>query len=343
MTIRHDISLKSHNTFGLDVKARSFAEINSKKDLHMLFQSGSLLPAPDSGEGLLVLGGGSNILFTSDFPGLVLKINILGMDVIREEPSHVFIQAGAGVTWDDLVAYAVERNYGGLENLSGIPGCVGASPIQNIGAYGSEMKDCFESLEAFDLENSELRCFSAAECRFAYRDSIFKRELKGRFIILSVTFRLSKSPALNLSYQALCDRLSGMDPHDLDVKKVREAVLDIRASKLPDPALIGNAGSFFKNPMLSRERIQALAQEHPGLVYYPSPDGSAKVAAGWLIEQCGWKGFREGDAGIHRHQALVLVNHGQATGKQLVSLAFKVRDSVMDKFGIQLEPEVQII
>lgn len=342
MVIRHHISLKPYNTFGIDVKADTFAVINDLKDLSDIFQSGPVLDSLSSGEQLLVLGEGSNVLFTGDFQGLVLKVSVLGMQVIKEDDGSVVIRAGAGEKWDDLVRFCIEKGYGGLENLSGIPGCVGASPIQNIGAYGTEMKECFVSLEAIDLTNGRMKEFKHEECRFGYRDSVFKNELKGKYLILSVTFRLSKNPVLNLSYKTLNEKLSKTVKDSLNIGQVRKAVLEIRSSRLPDPAVIGNAGSFFKNPVVNRQGIKDLLKEHPDLVYFPLQEDYCKIAAGWLIDRCGWKGHREGNVGVYKNQALVMVNYGKASGPEILNLAMKVRDSVRSRFGILLEPEVQI-
>jgi len=342
MDILHNISLKKYNTFGIEAHAASFAEIRSVNDLHMLLQSASILPVPHSGDDLLILGGGSNVLFTRDFDGLVLKNGIKGIEIRDEGPDRDLVRSGAGEVWDDLVRFCVERELGGLENLSGIPGSVGASPIQNIGAYGTEMKECFDSLEAFELESGEIKRFTRDECRLGYRDSIFKHELKGQYIILSVDFTLPKKASVNLSYRSLAEKFSGLSPEKVTPSMVREAVLDIRSSKLPDPEIIGNAGSFFKNPLVGEDKLNSLLRQEPALVYFQEKEKSYKLAAGWLIEQCGWKGFREGDAGVHGKQALVIVNHSNATGKQILDLAMKVKSSVKDRFSIELEPEVRI-
>lgn len=343
MDILHNISLEPYNTFGIRVDAANFAEVRDRKDVRMLFQSASILPAPESTENMLILGGGSNILFTSDYPGLVIKISLKGIEIVEEDDETVVIKAAAGENWDDLVEYCVRNGYGGIENLSGIPGSVGASPIQNIGAYGTEIKDCFEFLEAYELETGEVQTMGREDCRFGYRDSVFKHEAKGRYLILSVAFRLNKKPALNLTYRTLKDKISGDTTLAPTIGTIRDAVLEIRRSKLPDPSLIGNAGSFFKNPLVGREKLASLLKEYPGLVYFEAAEGDYKIAAGWLIEKSGWKGYRIGDAGVHKDQALVLVNYGHASGRQIVDLAMKVRDSVFKKFGIHLEPEVKII
>jgi UDP-N-acetylmuramate dehydrogenase len=342
MEIQRNFPLKSFNTFGLEASAASFAEVNKPEELSELFKAGSLAARKTDPDSLLVLGGGSNILFTVDFTGLVLKINLKGVSV-RDDGDKVLVTARAGENWDGFVEYCVSKKLCGLENLSGIPGSVGASPIQNIGAYGAEMRDCFAWLEAFDRKTGKTERFDRDNCRFGYRDSIFKNELKGRYIIVSVTFRLSKSNNFNFNYRALKDKLAGMEQRNLTLQMVREAILEIRASKLPDPSQTGNAGSFFKNPLVDSKMLAELRAAFPTIVHYTAGEGGHKLAAGWLIEHCGWKGHREGDAGVHKDQALVLVNYGAATGSQIQELAKKIQKSVLDKFGIALEPEVLII
>ncbi|HEX7412241.1 MAG TPA: UDP-N-acetylmuramate dehydrogenase, partial [Bacteroidales bacterium] len=301
-------------------------------------QSGQLHRQP-----LLLLGGGSNILFTKDVDGLVVKINITGREILFQDEEIALVRVAAGETWDEFVAWSLEQGFNGLENLSLIPGNIGSSPIQNIGAYGIEVKDCVEEVEVMYLADGRLKLLSHAECRFAYRDSIFKHELKGKVAILSVTFRLNKSEKLNLAYGAISRELEVMDITAPTSSDVREAVCQIRKSKLPDPAILGNAGSFFKNPTASFEIYNNLVLKFPSLPSYPQANGSYKLAAGWLIEQCGWKGFRVGDAGVHAAQALVLVNYGTATGKELLALATEIQQSVLAKFGIKLEMEVNIL
>lgn len=341
MEILHHISLRPYNTFGVDAIAGSFVQVDSTDDLQEMHAAGIF--RDHSGPGLLILGGGSNMLFTRDFPGLVVKIALRGLAVSGCDDDHCLLEAGAGENWDSLVEFAVDRGLGGLENLSGIPGCAGAAPVQNIGAYGSEIRDTFSSLKTFSLSSGETETMTSAQCRFDYRDSIFKQELKGKCIITSISFRLSKKPLPNLSYRALKDKLSGVGAGDLNLRMIRDAVLQIRGSKLPDPALLGNAGSFFKNPVVNSDKLRELRDEFPGIVHYTASAGGHKLAAGWLIEQCGWKGFREGDAGVHKDQALVLVNYGKAAGSQIMDIASRIRESVMEKFGVSLEPEVQIV
>lgn len=337
MKYLQDISLKPYNTFGIDVRARFFVEVLTEKDVIDL--AGKL---QDVHLPLLILGGGSNVLFTKDFPGMVLKISIKGIHVIKEDEDAVWVKAGAGENWDDLVKFCVDNGWGGLENLSAIPGNAGTSPVQNIGAYGVEMKDTFVELETFDLESKVKKNFSKEECGFGYRESIFKLKYKGRFIILSVTFRVLKKPVLNLDYGDIRKQLTIMKADHPGIADVREAVSSIRSRKLPNPAVIGNAGSFFKNPVIPPQQFETLKQSFPGMVSFPQ-DGKIKLAAAWMIEQCGWKGKRIGNAGVHSTQPLVLVNHGNATGTEILLLSDEIRESVYKKFGIVLETEVNVV
>lgn len=336
--IRHNESLKSYNTFGIDVKAKFFCEINSKEQFLELIQSGQLSRQP-----FLLLGGGSNILFTKDVDGLVVKMNITGREILFQDEDIALVRIFAGENWDDIVSWSLDQGFNGLENLSLIPGNVGSCPIQNIGAYGVEVKDFIEEVEVMYLADGEQKVLRNNKCGFAYRDSIFKRELKGKVAILSVTFRLNKSENLHLAYGAISRELETMGITVPTSSDVREAVCHIRRSKLPDPAILGNAGSFFKNPTVSPEICNQLVLKFPTLPSYPQANGSYKLAAGWLIEQCGWKGVRVGDAGVHNVQALVLVNYGSATGKELLTLATEIKQSVRVKFGVELEMEVNIL
>lgn len=283
------------------------------------------------------------MLFTQNFGGLVLKNEIGGIEKIREDDSCVYIRAGAGIQWHQLVMYCVENNYAGIENLSLIPGNVGASPMQNIGAYGVEIKDIFCELEALHIEKGETVRFSLQDCEFGYRESIFKRKYKNQFIITAVTYRLNKVPSFNTSYGAIEQELERMGIQELTIRRISDAVINIRKSKLPDPAEIGNAGSFFKNPEISMTVFLQLKNEFDGIVGYSLENGNVKLAAGWLIEQCGWKGYRKGDAGCHAKQALVLVNYGNAAGSEIFSLSEMIIQSVKEKFGVELEREVNII
>ncbi len=292
---------------------------------------------------LLILDGGSNILFTKDFDGYVIKLSSRGIVKTEENSTHAFIRANAGENWHEFVSWCINNEYGGLENLSLIPGNVGAAPIQNIGAYGVEQKDVFESLEAVSLETGEKAVFNKDDCRFGYRDSIFKRELKDKFIILAVTYRLLKTPEFNLSYGDLKRIFEGKSAKEITLKQVSDVVCNIRNSKLPDPATIGNAGSFFKNPVVSKKQYFDLMKKYPGLPGYPTNSDDYKIAAGWMIDQLGWKGYRKGDAGVCETQALVLVNYGNARGEEILQLASMIQQSVKEAYNISLEPEVNII
>jgi UDP-N-acetylmuramate dehydrogenase len=329
-----NISLKNYNTFGLDYMADCFINFKSEAE------AAEIINAIDRAAPLLVLGGGSNLLFLSDFPGTILHPEIKGIDTLEKNDDHIIISAGAGVIWDDLVAWCVENGFGGLENMSLIPGCVGASPVQNIGAYGVEVRESVIKVRAISLADGLPGEFSNSECLFGYRDSIFKGELKGKYLITRVFYRLSVRPQFNLGYGSLRDEALKLGP--ISLKTIREAVIKIRRSKLPDPSVTGNAGSFFRNPVISREKAEELKDEYPGIPLYNDPSGGLKVAAGWLIEQCGWKGKRNGDAGVHDKQALVIVNYGNATGEDIYNLSESVRTSVKNKFGIDLQREVEI-
>jgi UDP-N-acetylmuramate dehydrogenase len=336
MQIQENISLRPYNTFGIEVNARYFATFINKDELEEL-TTGSVRQAS------LILGGGSNILFTKDYDGLVLKNEIKGITELHEDSEYVYVKAGAGENWHQFVLHCIQRNWAGIENLSLIPGSVGASPMQNIGAYGVEIDDVFWDLEAYHLSERKIVTFTRSDCEFGYRESVFKKKFKDQFAILSVTFRLRKKPRFNTSYGAIEQELERMGVSDLSIKAISDAVINIRSSKLPNPEYIGNAGSFFKNPSIDALAYENLQSKFESLVGYPNPDGSVKLAAGWLIEQCGWKGFRRGDAGCHDKQALVLVNHGKATGSEIYQLSEEILQSVKEKFGITLEREVNII
>ena len=336
MQIEQNISLRQYNTFGIDVKARLFSSFARQEELDELLHA-------NSKKQTFILGGGSNILLTKDFDGLVLKNDIKGIDLIKEDTNHIYVKAGAGENWHSLVLYTLQRNWAGLENLSLIPGNVGASPMQNIGAYGVEIKEVFDELEAYHRKDKKIHTFSVNDCEFAYRDSVFKKKYKNEFIILNVTFRLNKKPHFNTSYGAIEQELQKMGVKDLSIQSISQAVINIRSAKLPDPAKIGNAGSFFKNPEIEEKLYQKLQTSFPGIVGYKLDNGKVKLAAGWLIEQCGWKGIRRGDAGCHVQQALVLVNYGNAKGKEIYDLSDEILQSVKRKFSILLEREVNII
>jgi len=335
MEIQENISLKKYNTFNIDVAARyftSFSHVDELSDIRHL----------TSDIRHLIIGGGSNILFTKDFDGLVLKNEIKGIEKINEDDNYVYIKVGAGENWHQFVMHCVNNNYAGVENLSLIPGNVGASPMQNIGAYGVEIKDVFYELEAWHLKEKKIIKFGLNECEFDYRDSVFKRKYKNEFVILNVTYRLNKKLSFNISYGAIEQELQKMNVNELSIKTISRAVINIRSSKLPDPLKTGNAGSFFKNPTVSNSKFEILNSEFSNIVAYPQSNGSIKLAAGWLIEQCGWKGFRSGDAGCYDKQALVLVNYGNATGKEIFELSEKILQSVKQKFEVELEREVNI-
>ena len=338
MNLIKDHSLKPFNTFHLDISADYFVEVKSAGDLEELISDKQLSNLPK-----LILGGGSNILFTKNFEGVVIKNNLRGIEKVKENNDAVWIKSGSGEIWNDLVMYCVQNDYAGIENLSLIPGTVGAAPIQNIGAYGAELKDVFVELEAISLETGEKKLFSMADCRFGYRDSIFKNELKNKFMISNVTLRLVKHPVFNTSYGAIENELKAMGITEKNIRAISQAVCNIRMSKLPDPAKIGNAGSFFKNPEVSPEKYESLNKDFPSVVAHKTATGKMKLAAGWLIEQCGWKGTVSGHVGMHAMQALVLVNYGNATGKELIEHARLVQQSVNEKFEVEMEMEVNIV
>ncbi|SDH11858.1 UDP-N-acetylmuramate dehydrogenase [Pedobacter terrae] len=337
LQIQENISLKPYNSFGIDVKASYFAEVFSEADLTSLFKNEIV-----KSKRLLVIGGGSNVLFTEDYGGLVVKISIKGIQS-KEIDDKVLVTAGAGEVWNDFVNYCVEHHFAGVENLSLIPGTVGASPIQNIGAYGVELKDVFDSCTAFEIQSGEIKTFTFNDCQFGYRESIFKRALKGQYIITSVTFRLSSAAKINTSYGAIETELLNRGIENPNIADVSAAVSHIRVSKLPDPSTIGNAGSFFKNPVIDKHEFADIVAKHPDVVHYPTADGKIKLAAGWLIEQCGWKGKVVGQTGTWKNQALVLVNHGHATGTEVYNFSEQIIDSVKSTFGVTLEREVNIL
>jgi len=337
MKIQENISLKRLNTFGIEVNAAFFAKISSKEDFLSLIQTDVYQSNPK-----LILGGGSNLLFTKDFEGIVIRNSIKGLEIQSQDDDHVWVKAGAGENWHHFVLWCVQHNYGGIENLSLIPGCVGAAPMQNIGAYGVEIKDVCEKVFALDLETGEESVFTNADCKFGYRESIFKHSHKNKYLITSVIFRLSKKPGFNTSYGAIEYELSAMGVKELSIQAISNAVIRIRSSKLPDPALKGNAGSFFKNPEVSKEKHAELKQQFDKLVAYPLDNGNFKLAAGWLIEQCGLKGKCVGQACVHDKQALVLVNMGGAKGEEVYKLSEEVLHEVKRKFGVVLEREVNI-
>jgi UDP-N-acetylmuramate dehydrogenase len=336
MTISDNRSLKPYNTFGIDATTRYFFEPESEQDL-----LGFLRASETKYQPCFILGGGSNVLFTKDFEGTVIHIGIKGIEILKEDHESVIIKAGAGENWDDFVGFCVERGWGGLENMSLIPGNVGTTPVQNVGAYGVEVKDLIVEVEAIERTTGRKRIFTNKECQFSYRESIFKCSEKDRFIIVNVTFRLSKHPVLNLKYKGVKEELDLSGIKFPTLGDVRKVICDIRRNKLPDPSKIGNAGSFFKNLIVSPERLEFLKNKFPGIVSF-TQGNVTKIPAAWLIEQCGWKGNRYGNAGVHADQPLVLVNHANATGKEILELANRIQRSVIEKFGIELEAEVTI-
>ena len=341
MQISENISLKKFNTFGIDVKAEYFAGFTNEIELAELLEF-KKPTTTNQQPPALILGGGSNILFTKNVNGLVLKNEIKGIKKVNEDDEYIYVKAGAGENWHQLVLHCIENNWAGFENLSLIPGNAGASPMQNIGAYGVEIKEVFYQLEAFHLQEKKIINFSLKDCEFGYRESIFKRKLKGEFVITSVTYCLNKIPKFNTSYGAINQELEAMCVKELSIQAISQAVINIRSSKLPNPVEIGNAGSFFKNPEIDAVAFEKLKDSNPSIVGYHLANGQVKLAAGWLIEQCGWKGYRKGDAGCHSRQALVLVNYGHAKGNEIYNLSEAIIQSVHNKFAVLLEREVNI-
>lgn len=337
MIIKKNISLKKYNTFGIDARAKFFCEINSIPEL------GEALRL-DGYPGIFIISGGSNMLITKDINALVLHINLKGIEILEENQDFVFLKVMAGEVWHDMVLWTLEHNYGGLENMSLIPGNTGTAPIQNIGAYGVELKDTFVSCETMCIRDQSIRKFTHEECNFGYRDSYFKNEGKGKYIITSVTFKLRKrNHILNTAYGAIEDELQKQGIKNPSIKDVSKAVVAIRQRKLPDPKELGNSGSFFKNPILTKKEFNVFIESHPEANFYKVAENEYKIPAGWLIEQCGFKGKRFGDAGVHKNQALVLVNFGNATGEDIIGLAHKIMDAVFENYGIRIVPEVNII
>lgn len=337
MEILHDQSLKEYNTFGIAVKAKYFCEINSISDLKSAL---SMEEYPEK----FILSGGSNMLLTGDLNSFVLHINLKGIEIVSEDENEVIIKVMAGENWHQMVLWTLEQNYGGLENMSLIPGSTGTAPIQNIGAYGVELKDTFESCQALNVSTLDIETFSKSACQFGYRDSYFKNEGKEKYIIVSVNFKLrKKNHRLNTSYGAIEAELKKHHIVHPTIKDISNAVVAIRQSKLPDPNVLGNSGSFFKNPVIGKTAFERFASEHPEAPFYKISETEYKIPAGWLIEQCGYKGKRFGDAGVHKNQALVLVNYDNATGKEILDLAHRIMASVAQNFGISIAPEVNII
>lgn len=339
LKFEHHVDLFPYNTFQIHASASLLLRVNAVEDLIELTRRKDLMTGR-----VLILGGGSNILMTGDYEGLVVKNEIGGIQLLDEDDDNVTVRAGAGVTWHEFVRYCVDRDWGGVENLSLIPGTVGAAPMQNIGAYGVEIRETVSSVDAVELASGEVRTFSNAECRFGYRESVFKNEARGRYFISSVTLSLTRrNHAINTSYGSVRELLSEKGITEPTIRNVSEAVIAIRKSKLPDPALIGNAGSFFKNPSVDDASLAFIRTMAPVVPTFPGEGGLTKVPAGWLIEQCGWKGVTLGNIGVHKHQALVLVNYGEGKGADIWDLAMKIKESVRDKFGVTLQPEVNVI
>lgn len=338
MKIVENHSLKNLNTFGVDVKTRYSAEIFSDDDLLILLADKEFENVQK-----FVLGGGSNILFTKDFEGLIIKNSIPRIKIIDEDNEFIIVETGAGVNWDDFVSYCVEKKWGGVENLSLIPGTVGAAPIQNIGAYGQELKNVFYSLEGIFIKTGEKKIFNNSECKFAYRESIFKNELKNKFVITRVGLKLSKKSEVNISYPSVREELNNRKITNPKITDLRKIVIDIRYSKLPDPKIIGNAGSFFKNPVVSNDKYEMLKERYPDLNSYPVDDFQVKLSAAALIEKCGWKGKRVGNCGSYEKQPLVIVNYGGATAGEILELANSIRSSVEENFEITLQKEINLV
>jgi UDP-N-acetylmuramate dehydrogenase len=335
MMIQENINLKPYTTFGINAIASGFATFSSVEELIKLIKA--------TDKELLILGGGSNLLLTKNIDAFVLKNEIKGIDIVSKSDDQIILKVGGGENWNDFVLFCVQNEYYGIENMSLIPGSVGASPMQNIGAYGVEIKDVFDSLEALEIETGEIRVFTSEECAFGYRESVFKRVLKGKYIITSVSFKLSLIKSLNTKYGAIDSELVNKGILNPSIKDVSDAVIAIRQSKLPDPKVLGNAGSFFKNPVVPISIHQTILSSYPSVPAYPVNEGFVKIPAGWLIETAGWKGKRMGNCGVHVNQALVLVNYGNATGQEVFDLSSALIQDVKNKFGIELEREVNII
>lgn len=340
MEILHKYSLKKLNTFGVDVSAKIFVDVTNVNLLRQIILNPELKK-----EKLLVLGGGSNILFTEDFDGLVVKMSISGKEVIAEDENSVLLKVAGGEDWEELVDYCVDNNWGGIENLSLIPGQAGTAPVQNIGAYGIEAKDIIQEVHTVSIENGEERIFQNNDCNFSYRNSVFKNELKGKYIITAIVLKLTKPGyhKLNLDYGAITQKLNDLGIAEPTIKEISDVIKDIRRSKLPDHKTLGNAGSFFKNPVIGESQLNGIIEKYSDLRYFDLGNRSYKLAAGWLIDNLKLKGFRMGDAAVHEDQALVLVNHGNATGSDIVQLSKEVQKRVAEAYGVAIEAEVNII
>ena len=337
MKILENVSLKALNTFGMDVKAARYVAVSSIEDLRVLRESGLWKT-----ESTLILGGGSNMLLTRDWDGLVIHNQFSGLSIIREDAQEVLVEAGAGENWHAFVQWTLENDFGGIENLSLIPGTVGAAPMQNIGAYGKEIGDVFEYLDAYHIPSGKVHRFDRQACAFGYRESIFKNKEKGNYLITSVVLRLSKQPEFHLEYGDVKKVINEEFDGKISLKNISEAICRIRSRKLPDPAEIGNSGSFFKNPVIPLDQYLKLRKKHPDIPSYPVDPNLVKVPAGWLIDRAGWKAYRKGDAGVHKNQALVLVNHGKAKGSEIWALAREIQQDILQRYGIALQAEVNI-
>ena len=337
MIIQNNFSLKKYNTFGIEAKAKRFIAVHSVEDLKTVLQEYKSEPK-------LVLGGGSNMLLTQDIQALVIHIDLKGKKILKEDDDYVWVESMAGENWHEFVLWTIEQNFGGLENMSLIPGNVGTTPVQNIGAYGTEIKDTFISCEAMSIDNQEMKTFSKEACHFGYRESIFKHEAKDQFIITSVVFKLTKrNHKINISYGDITKELEKQNVVTPTLAAISNAVIAIRQSKLPDPKELGNSGSFFKNPIISKEQYEKAKILYPEMPHYVISETQVKVPAGWLIEKAGFKGKRFGDAGIHKNQALVLVNYGNATGKEILDISKNIQATILKEFGIAIEAEVNVI
>lgn len=337
MQIQSNFSLKSFNTFGIEAKAKNFVAVHSLDELKTVL-------AEHAAEPKFILGGGSNMLLTQDIEALVIHIDLKGKRIVKEDDDFVWVESMAGENWHEFVLWTIDQNFGGLENMSLIPGNVGTTPVQNIGAYGTEIKDTFVSCDAMKIDDQTMRTFSKEDCRFGYRESIFKQEAKNQYIITSVVFKLTKhNHKINTSYGDITKELALQNVTVPTLKDVSNAVIAIRQSKLPDPKVLGNSGSFFKNPVISRSHFEKVQAQFPEIKFFEVSPTEVKVPAGWLIEQAGYKGFRKGDAGVHKNQALVLVNYGSATGQDILALSREVQQAVFDKYSIAIEAEVNVI
>ena len=337
MQIQSNFSLKSFNTFGIEAKAKNFVAVHSLDELKTVL-------AEHAAEPKFILGGGSNMLLTQDIEALVIHIDLKGKRIVKEDDDFVWVESMAGENWHEFVLWTIDQNFGGLENMSLIPGNVGTTPVQNIGAYGTEIKDTFVSCDAMKIDDQTMRTFSKEDCRFGYRESIFKQEAKNQYIITSVVFKLTKrNHKINTSYGDITKELAEKNVTVPTLKDVSNAVIAIRQSKLPDPKILGNSGSFFKNPVISRSHFEKVQAQFPEIKFFEVSPTEVKVPAGWLIEQAGYKGFRKGDAGVHKNQALVLVNYGSATGQDILALSREVQQAVFDKYSIAIEAEVNVI